>query len=95
MTFIDRLREESSDPHEFKSITDLVAPYVAEILYHSFFDGQYASEYRQAFVTPIVKPGKHLTDIEVYQPITNLPVLLKLFERMHNCTTNLGTSAVN
>jgi len=39
--------------------------------------------FKKAFITPMVKkPGMDTTDISSYRPISNLPVLSKLLERL-------------
>jgi hypothetical protein len=87
ITFIDRLPVKSSaaDPlptNVLKDIADLVAPYVAELFNRSLAAGHYPSNFKHAFVTPILKAGKDPSDVGSYRPIANLPVLSKLFERL-------------
>jgi hypothetical protein len=67
-----------------KNIADLVSPYVAKMVNRWFFDGHYPSDFQQAFVTPIVKPGSDPADVWSYWSISNFYqcILSKLFERM-------------
>ncbi len=87
MTFIGRLPDKSSavDPlptKVLKDISDLVAPYISELFNRSLSAGHYPSDFKHAFITPIVKAGKDPTDVESYRLIAKLSVLSKLFERM-------------
>lgn len=66
-----------------KSIADLIAPYITELFNRSLAAGQFPSSYKHAFITPIVKKaGLDAADVSSYRPISNLPVLSKLLERV-------------
>jgi hypothetical protein len=86
--FIGRLPDKSSaaDPiptSVLKSISDLVAPFFAELFNRSLAAGQFPTEFKHAFITPIVKKaGLDATSTSSYRPISNLSVLSKLFERV-------------
>jgi hypothetical protein len=66
-----------------KSIADLVAPFIAELFSRSLEQGYYPTEFKRAFVTPVIKQtGLDASVASSYRPISNLSVLSKLFERM-------------
>ena len=52
-------------------------------LYHLLAPGHFPVGFKKAFITPTVKkPGMDTTDVSSYRPISNLPVLSKLLERL-------------
>jgi hypothetical protein len=83
-----RLPDKSSaaDPlptHVLKRIIDQIAPFVAKLFNCSLYTGQFPSEFKEAFITPIInKPSLDSADVSSYGPISNLSVLSKLFERL-------------
>ena len=85
---IRRLPDKSSaaDPiptSVLKDVADLVAPYIARLFNVSVSVGRFPSSFKQAFVTPIVKKaGLDKEDVKSYRPISNLPILSKLLERL-------------
>jgi hypothetical protein len=85
---IRRLPDKSSavDPMPtsvLKSISDLVSPFIVHLFNLSVSQGRFPSSFKQAFITPIVKKvGLDPEDVKSYRPISNLPVLSKLMERL-------------
>ena len=79
-------KSSAADPvptNVLKQIVDLLAPYIVQLFNSSLNAGQFPAAFRQAFVTPVVKkPGLDATDVSSYRPISNLPVLSKLLERI-------------
>jgi hypothetical protein len=66
-----------------QSIADLVAPYVARLFNQSMHSGCFPAAFKNAFITPIIKKaGMDAGEVGSYRPISNLPVLSKLFERV-------------
>jgi hypothetical protein len=85
---VRRLPDKSSatDPiptSVFKQIADLVAPFIVELFNRSLAAGHFPAGFKEAFITPLVKrPGLDATDVNSYRPISNLPVISKLLERL-------------
>ena len=66
-----------------KQTADVVAPFVTELFNRSLSTGHFPAAFKKAFITPIVKkPGIDATSASSYRPISNLPVLSKLLERL-------------
>jgi len=66
-----------------KQFVHLVAPYFTELCNRSLAAGHFPSEYKKAFITPIVKKaGLDTTDVSSNQPISNLSVVSRLLERI-------------
>ena len=88
ISVIGRLPDKSSaaDPIPtpvFKTISNLVGPFIVELFNRSFDTGQFPTEFKHAFITPIVeKSGLDAADINSYRPISGLSVLSKTFERV-------------
>ena len=62
---------------------NLLSPFIVELFNKSLTVGHFPAAFMEAFVTPIVKkPGLDDTDVSSYPPISNLPVLSKLLERL-------------
>ncbi len=86
--FIGRSPDKSSSAvptptSELKSISDLVAPFIAELFNRSLAAGQFPTEFKNAFITPSVKrAGLDAASTSSYRPFSNLSVLSKLFERV-------------
>ncbi len=85
---IHRLPDKSSaaDPMPtpvLKQVADLIAPFLTALFNHSLATGLYPALFKEAFITPIVKKaGMDAADVNSYRPISNLPVISKLFERL-------------
>jgi hypothetical protein len=85
---IRRLPDKSSaaDPvptSVLQSVADLVAPYITELFNRSLHSGRFPATFKSAFITPIIKKaGMDPDEVGSYRPISNLPVLSKLFERV-------------
>ena len=88
MDAIRRLPDKSSDADPvptsvLKQTADLLAPYIADLFNRSLAAGHFPAGYKQAFITPVIKkPGLDAADASSYRPISNLPVLSKLLERL-------------
>ena len=62
---------------------DLLAPFIVEVFNRWLARGHFPAGFKKAFITPTVKkPGMDTTDVSSYRPISNLPVLSKLLERL-------------
>ena len=66
-----------------KQTADLLAPFITELFSRSLTAGHFPAGYKQALITPIIKkPGLDAGDVSSYRPISNLPVMSKLLERL-------------
>ena len=62
---------------------DLLAPFLTELFNCSLALGTVPDMFKAAFITPMLKkPDADTADITQYRPISNLPVLSKLLERL-------------
>ena len=62
---------------------DLLAPFLTELFNRSLALGTVPDMFKAAFITPMLKkPDADTADITQYRPISNLPVLSKLLERL-------------
>ena len=64
-----------------KSIHDIISPTLSIIVNSSFSNGIFPDILKQAKVTPIKKPGNS-TNISNYRPISILPSISKIFEKI-------------
>jgi len=66
-----------------KRISDIIAPFGAELFNHSLESGHFPVGFKEASITPVMKKsGLDPTDASSYRPISNLSVLSKLLERI-------------
>ena len=66
-----------------KQIADVIAPFIVEMFNCSLSEGHFPAVFKEAFITPVMKkPGLDAADTSSYRPISNLPVLSKLLERL-------------
>jgi len=85
---VRRLPDKSSDADPIptfvlKQIIDLLAPFITELFNRSLTTGHFPGRFKDAFITPIAKKaGLDPADASSYRPISNLPVLSKLLERL-------------
>ena len=74
----------AADPiptYVMKRISDIIAPFVAELFNRSLVSGP--AGFKEASITPVMKKsGLDPTDASSYRPISNLSVLSKLLERI-------------
>ena len=64
-------------------IADVIAPFIVEMFNRSLSEGHFPAVFKEAFITPVMKkPGLDDADTSSYRPISNLPVLSKLLERL-------------
>ena len=88
ITAIRRLPNKSSaaDPiptSVLQQVSDIISPFITELFNRSLCTGQFPGAFKSAFIAPIVKKvGLNSADVGSYRPISNLPVLSKLFERL-------------
>ena len=79
-------RSSAADPMPtsvLKAVSDLLSPYVAALFNRSTSSGLFPSSFKTALITPIVKKvGLDPEDVKSYRPISNLPVLSKVMERL-------------
>src|SRR6218665_393813 len=68
-----------------KTCIDLLAPYIASLFNLSLSYGIVPASYKDAYVIPrLKKPTLPCGDLSSYRPISNLPFLSKLLERVVN-----------
>jgi len=76
----------AADPiptYVMKRISDIIAPFVAELFNRSLASGRFPAGFKEASITPVMKKsGLDPTDASSYRPISNLSVLSKLLERI-------------
>ena len=66
-----------------KLIADVIAPFIVEMFNRSLSEGHFPAVFKEAFITPVMKkPGLDAADTSSYRPISNMPVLSKLLERL-------------
>ena len=65
-----------------KQTADVVAPFVTELFNRSLSTDDFPAAFKEAFITPLKKPGLDATSASSYRPISNLSVLSKLLERL-------------
>src|SRR6218665_673211 len=66
-----------------KTCIDLLAPYIASLFNLSLSSGTVPTSYKDAYVIPrLKKPTLPCGDLSSYRPISNLPFLSKLLERV-------------
>ena len=66
-----------------KSNIDLLAPHIACIFNISMMSGVVLSQFKEAFITPLLKkPTPDKDDIANHRPVSNLSVLSKTLERI-------------
>jgi len=57
--------------------------YFTKLFNRSLATGHFPSEYKEAFITPIIKKaGLDTTDVSSFRPISNLSVVSQLLERI-------------
>ena len=76
----------TSDPiptNLLKSNIDVLAPLIVELCNRSLSAGVVPSAFKASYITPMLKKsGLDSADVKSYRPISNLPVLSKLLERL-------------
>jgi len=79
-------KQSAADPiptSVLKQIADVIAPFIVEMFNRSLSEGHFPAVFKEAFITPVMKkPGLDAADTSSYRPISNLPVLSKLLERL-------------
>jgi len=79
-------KQSAADPiptSVLKQIADVIAPFIVEMFNCSLSEGHFPAVFKEAFITPVMKkPGLDAADTSSYRPISNLPVLSKLLERL-------------
>ena len=66
-----------------KSVHDIISPALSVIINKSFTEGIFPDMLKSAKVTPIKKPGIS-TNISNYRPISILPPISKIFEKIES-----------
>jgi|UniRef100_A0A2P2HYR2 ribonuclease HI len=66
----------------FKKCPDIIVQEITEVFNTSWASGCVPDEWKKGIVCPIPKPGKDHTHVTGYRPITMLPCLGKLLERV-------------
>ena len=66
-----------------KEMRELLAPFIILLFNRSLVTGCFPSEFKHAIVRPLLeKSGLHANDLKNYKPVSNLPLLSKLLERV-------------
>ena len=66
-----------------KDNVDALAPFLVALFNKSLTAGTVPKLFEEAFITPLLKkPDADSADVRFYRPISNLPVLSKLLERL-------------
>jgi len=66
-----------------KQVSDLLGPYITELFNRLLADGHFPDALKETYITPVMKKaGLHTAQPSSYRPISNLPVLSKLLERL-------------
>jgi len=66
-----------------KQAVDLLALFIVKAFNRSLVRGHFTAAFKKTFITPTLqKPGMDTADVSLYRPISNLPVLSKLLERL-------------
>ena len=65
----------------YKSLSDIISGHISDLFNSSIAEGCFPSSLKQARVIPIFKSGCR-RDVSNYRPISTLPVLSKIFERL-------------
>ena len=68
-------------PHFLRDAAPIVCAPLADIFNNSMLKGKIPQSWKNAKVTPIFKAGDP-TDVSNYRPISVIPVLMKVFERI-------------
>jgi len=66
-----------------KDCADILAPFFVEIFNQSLRTGSVPTVFKEAYIMPLIKKADlDVDDVRSYRPISNLPVLSKLLERL-------------
>ena len=66
-----------------KECADLLVPFVTHLFNVSLSSGVFPNPWKHACVTPLLKKGKqNPSDVKAYRPISHLPALSKLLEKL-------------
>ena len=77
--------QSASDPiptSVLKQIADVIVPFIVEMFNRLLSEGHFPAVFKEAFITPVMKKPGLDADTSSYHPISNLPVLSKLLERL-------------
>jgi len=66
-----------------KELADDISPFLATLINRYLTEGVFPAALKTASITPrLEKPNMDDTDVRSYRPISNLPVISKLIERL-------------
>jgi len=65
----------------YKEVSDIIAPIISELFNKSITEGAFPDACKTARVVPIHKKGPKI-EVQNYRPISTLPVLSKIFEKL-------------
>ena len=65
-----------------KDSADLLAPFLTYLINESLSTGLVPASFKHALVTPVCKKRRSPEDITSYRPISNIPTIAKLLERL-------------
>ena len=88
ITLIQRLPDKSCVANtlpvpQLKQVADLVAPFLTELFNRSLSTGIVPSAFKSALIIPLLKkPDSDAANPRSYRPISNLPAVSKLLERI-------------
>ena len=74
-------------PKHLKQVSDVCAPVLLNLVNQSFLDQSFPDELKHADVTPVFKKGDS-TSAENYRPVSVLPVVSKIYERLMQSQIN-------
>jgi hypothetical protein len=86
--FLRRLPDKNSqcDPMPvllLKATSDLLIPFLSELFNRSLSSGSFPSSWKKACISPVLKKGKTDTQsLSSYRPVSKLPTLAKLLEKI-------------
>jgi len=64
-------------------VAEEIAPFLTGLFNRFMSAGHFPVAFKEAFITPAFKkPGLDVTNVQPYRPISNLPVVSKLLERI-------------
>ena len=66
-----------------KDVRGLLSPFLTVLFNVSLSSGSFPKMFKQAVIRPLLKkPGLDVSDMKNYRPVSNLPFLFKLLERV-------------
>jgi hypothetical protein len=85
-TIINSLHSKNSSGYDLitvlilKSLPPIGIKYLTQLFNSALFLGYFPDQWKVAQIILLLKPGKHLHELQSYRPISLLPVVSKVFE---------------